>query len=221
MIAHVRLLHMVVYSSGTMSMILYGASKAREDQSYFENPIRSVFPHLDDEAISEIIELKKEPDLDTAVRGGQAGSLVLMHAGIEWCLIAVARAIATVSPGSFLPMLEKRQVTLQEALSQGHDELLNDRIESFLIQMDRQSLVERTRTIFRLINDSTISSGIFDEQKIERIEKLRNDCAHGRVGIADFSTIHADLEYLHEVAEFFIETVAKKFEIPYEKCTLP
>lgn len=216
-VAHIRLLHMTVYSRGTLSMIFYGVSKAKTDDSFFEESIRSLFPSLDDASVSEIAAMKKEMDLELAIKGGQAGSLVFMHAGIEWCLVAVAKAIAEVSPNAFLPLLKSKQVSLQEALSQNLDELLTERIDAFLHLMDRQSLVERTRTIFRLINDSDLPRGIFDEARVDRIERLRNDCAHGRVDVADFSTINDDLDYLRQIGEFFIDTVAAKFGIPYSR----
>lgn len=214
-VANIRLMHMDLYSHATLGMLLFGVSKTKCDPSFFEDPIRDVFPVLDGAEVSELAELKKEVDLEMAIKGGQAASLVFMYAGIESCLVVVAKAIAAVSPKSFIPLLKAKQVSLNEALSCDRDELLAERIKAFLLLMERQSLSEITRNIFRLINDPDIPRGVFDESRVDRIEKLRNDCAHGRLDAADFSMINEDLEYLRQIAEVFIDIVSQKFDIPY------
>ena len=220
-IANIRLLHMAGSAAFNLGIILYGIAKAHEDPSFLKGALHEVLPHLDDRTLNEIFTIKRDADLDQVLKGGRAASLIFMHAGIESCLVSVARAIAKISPNSFLPLFKGKQILLADAISGSKESILSEQIESYLAQMDRQSLVEKTRALFRLINNQSLSSqGKFDEAKVRRIEGLRNHCAHGRVDLADFSTVSDDIDYLREIGEFFIDAAAKTYNIPYKRASM-
>lgn len=215
--ARVCLLHMGVYADGMLRMVSYGLLRAKDDDAFFQEMVRRDLPQLNPNKISEIAQLKKEIDLDQTLKGSKAASLIFMHAGVESCLTDLAKLIADLDPHSFVPLLKGKQISFETAFKGDALHLLREQALVYLETMERQSLVHKTRTMFRILKDPSLETSDFDEIRVKRIENLRNDCAHGRVDVADFSTYYEDLSYLKTVGNFFVNAIAKKYNIPNPK----
>ena len=56
---------------------------------------------------------------------------------------------------------------------------------------------------------------VYDQENLTRIDKLRHECAHGKVDVADFSSIYKDIDYLiqalYDLSHFY------DYGTPFEK----
>jgi hypothetical protein len=96
---------------------------------------------------------------------------------------------------------------------------MHERIEIYLATVRRDSLLAKCVLLLRILQpESGIRGGfVYDSKRLELIESLRNDCAHGRVGIAEFSQIKSNLNYLHDVGTYFVDLVAAKYNIKLDE----
>lgn len=220
--AHVNLLHMSIYSSTLMSIVNLGLHHALLDNSFFTEPLRQIAPHLDAESLAEMSQITRELTSDQAMKGAQAACLIFVHAGCEAALTNAAK-VSLAEPSMWHDILARKQLTVADLVGTSPDQIVHQKIEEHLIEFDRDSIIRKTRTLFRLYqpNASALPGYVFSEERLQRIDALRHCCAHGGADVADFSTFDDDLEYLRQTGEYFIRVAAAAFKIalhePYFK----
>jgi hypothetical protein len=215
LVARVHLLHMAGYANTLISMVSYGLLHAQDDDEFFREAVQRTFSDLQGGSLDEVTSLTKEIKLDETLKGAKGACLIFMHAGVEACLVDLARIVIKLDEKAWYPLIENKKFSVGELHDKSLATLLASEVNGYLGEMERQSLVEKTRTLFRVLRPtpSPRKSFTFDEARVKRIEDLRNHCAHGSVDVTDFSTFYEDLEYLRQVGEYFIEIVANKFSL--------
>ena len=212
--AHLNLLNMSIYSSTLLSVVNFGLHHASRDNTFFTDPLRRIAPHLDDASLAEMSKLTRELTTEQAIQGAQAACLIFIHAGCESALTNVAKVAAT-EPTRWHEIITKKQLTVGDLIGTASEEIIRQKIDEHIVEFDRDSLIRKTRTLFRLYQPCTsaLPGYIFSEERLQRIDALRHRCAHGGCGVADFSTFDDDLEYLRQTGEYFVRLAAVAFKI--------
>ena len=100
--------------------------------------------------------------------------------------------------------------------------MLKDKLHEFINDLDRQPLLKKTSVLFSLFNTShSMKSYQFDLGQLERIDVLRYQCTQGGADVANLSSFDADMEYLEQTAEFFIDACAKELGIELPEIKIP
>ena len=209
MSARIHLLHMACYSSTLLSIVGVGLRQAMTDQAFFSEPFRRLRPDMDTAKLHELGGLQREITVDQAAKGAKAACLIFHHAGLEAALEKVARAAREVH-SRWHDLLANKQLSVQDLLSVDHSVVLQQKIDDRLTQFERDTLLSKTTTLFRVYQPTaTALDGYgFSQPRLERIDKLRHQCAHGGCDVADFSQFEDDIDYLTRTGEYFIRGAA-------------
>lgn len=221
--AHVKLLHMADYSGTMIRMMSYGLLRATEDEGYFRDSIKRIAPHLEGAQLEEITGLKQQMDLETALKGAKAAGLIFMHTGLESCLEELAAFDAKENPTDWAHLCSQRKVSLSDVLDKPRAEILKSLLDDYIKKFERDSLLEKLKAMLSVLRPASgqVQQYRYDESRLTRIDRLRNDCAHGRVDISDFSLVYNDIEYLRSTGEFFLSLLADKHQVTLDLKILP
>jgi len=216
--ASLMLMHMAVYSSAQRSITNYGLYHATMDDSYFSAPFIEAFGPLDDDKLKDIVKSSKEMSIEIIENGSKASALVFMYSGCESCLMSVFKE---AQPSLFYKLLEEKTASLGEFISKDITTILDEKIDEYIDWLSRQSLLKKTRDIFRLLAPSQIACQALDfkfsEEVVRKIESMRNDCAHGRIGVSNLSDADQHVDYLIDLGEFFINLSALSLNLPFSR----
>jgi len=221
--AHFKLLHMADYAGTMVRMMSYGLLQAIEDEGFFRDSAKRGAPHLEGEQLQEVIELKQQTDFDTALKGAKAAALIFMHTGLEGCLEELAELDAKANPADWAHLCSKRKVALSDVLAKPQTEILRASLADYLHKFSRDSLLEKIRDMLSVLKPESgkLHGYTYDEAKLKTIDQLRNDSAHGRIGVTDFSNVYSDIEYLRSTGEFFLSMLAEKHQTTLDLRILP
>jgi len=213
--AKVKLLHMAGYAHTMIRTMSYGLLKALEDEDFFKQPIKDLFPSASDDQLSEIIRLKRDRDLDEALNGAKAASLIFIHTGLESCLEVIARFGAEQNPNEWAHLFGNKKISIKEVVENSPSELLKIYAEKYLDTFSREPLPEKVKILLSVLkpNSGQYNDYKYDQEKLIRIDSLRHECAHGGIDLADFSSIYYDIDYLKDTGEFFLHLMATKHKI--------
>lgn len=212
--AQIQLSHMLIYSYNLLSIVSFGLHHALRDHNYFTEPLKEIAPHLAGAQLENVARMSREMTMDESIKGARAACLIFLHAGCESALSSVAKATA-LEPHRWNELINKKQVSIGDLIATDVETVLKNKIQEQLIEFDRDNLIRKTRTLFRLLQPPRNSSDgyTFSEERLTRIDLLRHKCAHGGCDIADFSTFEDDVEYLRQTAEFFVNSAAEVFKV--------
>jgi len=221
--AHVKLLHMADYSGTMIRMMSYGLLKATEDDGYFRDSIKQLAPHLEGQRLEEVTELKQQMDFKTALNGAKAAGLIFMHTGLEGCLEELAAFDSKENPTDWAHLCSQKKVPLRDVLDKPQSEILQALLEDYIHKFERDSLLEKINAMLSVLKPASgkLQGYSYDESRLSRIDRLRNDCAHGRVDVSDFSQVYNDIEYLRSTGEFFVALLAEKHQVALDLKILP
>lgn len=213
--AKIKLLHMAGYAHTMVRTMSYGLLKAIEDEDFFKTPIKDLLPQASDEQLEEIVKIKRNIDLDAALNGAKAAALIFVHTGLEGCLEVIAKFDAQQNPNEWLHLFENQKVTIRDVVDHARSELLGNCVEKYLEKFGREPLPEKLKILLSILKPDSgrYKDYVYDQGNLIRIDKLRHECAHGKVDIAEFSSIYEDIDYLKNTGEFFLNLMASKHKL--------
>lgn len=213
--AKVKLLHMAGYAHTMIRTMSYGLLKALEDEDFFAQPVKDSFPSAGDDQLSEIIRLKRSRDLDQALNGAKAASLIFIHTGLESCLEVIAKFGAEQNPNEWAHLFANKKITIKEFVDNSPSELLKIYACKYLNSFSREPLPEKAKILLSVLRpDSGQYEGYkYNQETLVRIDCLRHKCAHGEIDLADFSDIYYDIDYLKSTGKYFLHLMASKHNI--------
>ncbi len=206
---------MAGYAHTMIRSMSYGLLKAMEDEDFFRSPVKDMLPQASEEQIEEIVKIKRNIDLDEALNGAKAAALIFVHTGLESCLEVIAQFDAQQNPNEWLFLVENQKVTIRDVVDRDRSKLLGSCVEKYLEKFERTTLPEKLKILLSILKPESgqYKDYVYDQENLLRIDKLRHECAHGKVDIADFSSIYEDIDYLRKTGEFFLNLMALKHEI--------
>jgi len=212
---------MACYSSTLLGIVGHGLKHALQDDEYFTRGFRQLKADIDPSSLQYIGGLQREITIEHASKGAKAACLIFHHAGLEAALEKVAAA-SVIEPDRWHKIIGDKKLTIQDLVNKAPSEVIRSKIDERLIQFERDPLISKTQTLFRIYHPSaTILSGYgFSEERLTRIDRLRHQCAHGGCDVADFSSFEDDIDYLTRTGEYFINSAANALGIILHEPTL-
>jgi len=213
--AKVKLLHMAGYAHTMIRTMSYGLLKAIKDNDFFEQPVRDLFPSATDDQLSEIIKLKRDRDLDQALNGAKAASLIFVHTGLESCIETIARFGVEQNPYDWVHLFGNKKITINEVIDNDSSELMKNYASKYLKAFSRETLPEKAKILLSVLKPESgqYRSYRYNYETLDRIDRLRHQCAHGEIDLADFSNIYSDIDYLKSTGEYFLHLMAIKHNV--------
>jgi len=90
-------------------------------------------------------------DLKRALRRTAAASLVFAHSVFEGCVYDLLRMTVEAGPEDWLPLINNKQVTVNELATQSKDDILLRLVEERLGSLDHQSVLEKIDRLFAIV----------------------------------------------------------------------
>lgn len=210
--ANIRLLHMATYAETMISMMSYGLLKISQDKEFFEETITHLAPHINEQRLQEITQLIKERNIDSALKGAKGAALIFMHTGLEGCLEEMVEIDVKSNPKDWMKLFPNKKERIKNLLQWNKDELIASLAEAFVKKYRRDSLLQKLDSLFSVLKPSSgkMKHYQYDKKEIQRIDDMRHDCAHGRIDVANFTTLYEDIEYLKQTGKYFLSLMADK-----------
>ena len=121
-------------------------------------------------------------DLERALRRTAAASLVFAHSVFEGCVYDLLRMTVEAGPEDWLPLINNKQVTVNEIATQGKDDILLRLVEERLGSLDRQSVLEKIDRLFAIVapppNRQKFPNYVYDRGRIEELDRIRHTVVH-------------------------------------------
>lgn len=160
-----------------------------------------------------------EATAKNAVTSVRATNLVFGHTMLDALVFDCCRAATWVAPNDCLPYVERRKVDLQSVVGESADVLVHRALETFLEQLEKESLLEKVDfTYARCKPDkgfSAVNDYAFDRERLERLDRLRHETVH-TVGIkAAASFTDEDDEFLRKTGHHLMVMVARTFNLKF------
>jgi len=154
-----------------------------------EDITRKVFAHFEESLAATI----------------DSSSLVFMHAALDDTLLQCVAAIAHAAPRHLEDRVERRKIELREVRDSEYDRLLDQKLDQFLLQLERESLLVKTDLLLGVLRPTARElRGVhqFDRDRLSELDRQRHDVVHGS-GLRQLPNIEDDLAFIQFVGFLF------------------
>jgi hypothetical protein len=145
-----------------------------------------------------------------------AAALVFAHSMLDAAALDYCRVTALLSPQDWEPHVEKKRFELQEIRTKTADQLLEETLEKFLEELDRDSLLRKIDLLFQQCKPeakwSPIQNYEYDRERMKKLDQMRHEIVHGR-GPEAASMSPDDQEYLLSTSVFLMLLVNHRYGI--------
>jgi len=130
-------------------------------------------------------------------------------------LEVIAKFDAQQNPNEWLHLFGNQKVTIKDVVDHKRSKLLGNCVEKYLKLFEREPLPEKLKILLSILKPDSgrYKDYVYDQGNLIRIDKLRYECAHEKVDIAEFSSIYEDIDYLKNTGEFFFNLRASKHQL--------
>lgn len=157
-------------------------------------------------------------NLQTKVQGFQAAvdaaSLVFAHSVLDDAALGYCRVMGLHAPEEFLFKIRDKQVKLGEAIAQGASELIAEKVNGFLNDLERESLVKKIDLLFAICQpqpgQSSLKNFVFDMSRLRQLDSLRHDFVH-KQGNVLLPKGEEDIEYLRDTGNHLMGLLNERF----------
>ena len=189
-----------------MTYVHLGLMKSLTDTNSHESSILNITSHLN----KELLDIGQEE----AIKGSQGACLIFVHAGLNACLDSVAECSVQAEPEVWISKLSDKKIKVSDLIVRGKDKIIQELIREYINSFERFSLCSKANILLSIFKPKSQNDSFkFSQEKLGKIDKIRHGCAHGRIGVVDFSTFKSDLSYLIDTGSYFIQLGAKKYSL--------
>jgi hypothetical protein len=140
-----------------------------------------------------------------------AASLVFAHSVLDANAFDYLRVTALAAPKDWLPDVQNKQVSLEDVLRLKSDELFHQALKKRLEQLERESLITKIDVLFARCQPppkwSPMTDYQFDPQRLQKVDKLRQDILHGEALGRVIPNVEQELDYLNRTTMFLLGLV--------------
>lgn len=146
-----------------------------------------------------------------------ASSIILAHSALDCAAIDYCRVVKLIAPTDWERFIQNRKTPLSDLKQFIYEEILNEKLEKYLEELDHQSLLKKIDKLFQLCQPNSDFSPIFnytfDRDKLEKIDEIRNDIVHGKGLLSPLTTCDEDIIYLRDTSIFVMALVNIKYDL--------
>jgi hypothetical protein len=146
-----------------------------------------------------------------------AASLIFAHSMLDDSAWSYCRVCALIAPQDWESFVEAKKVDFATVQGKSSDEIRGDLIQIALDQLERESLLKKVDTLFRLCNPpkdfAPIDNYAFDRNRLEVIDNKRHQIIHANGLKAGLENIDDDLEYVKKTSNFLMGLVHRKYGV--------
>jgi hypothetical protein len=157
---------------------------------------------------------------EATVKYGQVGvdaaSIVFAHSFVDGAALDYCRVTTLIAPRDWEPALDQRQIKLSEIRELGYDTALRKKLDEYLEQLERESLLKKADLLFARCKPpekwSPMRDYVYDRDHLKILDDCRHDIIHGNE-IAIINHAHEEVDYLMRTVLFFMGLVNLRYGI--------
>ena len=147
-----------------------------------------------------------------------AACIILAHSILDAAAYDYFRVVEMVaSPDDLLPFVAKRQVTLEEIRGSDYKDVAREKIQQFVSQLKRESLLEKIDRLFQACrppaNFEPVRGHKYNRQRVLDLDNRRHEIVHGEGLKSPLLSCDDDIKYLVDTASFLLCLVHEKYQI--------
>ncbi|WP_236888341.1 HEPN domain-containing protein [Desulfoluna limicola] len=213
--ATIHIHHMANQAYSMIKSVAYAAQNAYDDDEFMKIPLQKEFPNADKDKLSELVKLQTEITLDDSIYCAQATGLIFTHSGLEKCIEEIIEFDSSQHPEEWVHFIENKKVSLKSIIEKSKDDIIKDYISDFTKNLKKESLLKKIDILLSIFkpNDGTMGDYKFDKEKIQHIDNLRHQYAHGKTGEPKIDETFSSIEYLIKTGDYFLSLMSEKYDV--------
>jgi hypothetical protein len=148
--------------------------------------------------------------------GVDAASIVFAHSFLDGAAFDYCRVTTLIAPRDWEPALDQRQIKLSEIRELGYDAILRMKLDEYLVQLERESLLKKADLLFARCQPpekwSPMGNYVYDRDHLKMLDDCRHDIIHGNE-ITVINRAHEEVDYLMRTVLFFMGLVNRRYGI--------
>ncbi|SRR6266496_2628693 len=144
-----------------------------------------------------------------------AASLVFAHAVFDATLFDYCRTIALWSWKEWVELVKDRKVSIAEVKESTKYRTLLDSIDKYLSQLERESILKKADTLYRVIRPgdyaSTVREYVYSRERLEAIDRARHEAVHQLRFHKGFEGIEETISYLRKTVVHFMGLIHRRY----------
>jgi hypothetical protein len=150
-----------------------------------------------------------------------AASIVFAHSLADSAAYDCCRVVASLAPTDWLPRVENRTLPLSEIKGRSFDELLNHKLNEFISDLERDSLLKKVDLLFALCRPpkkwAPIKDFTFDRDRLESLDRLRHEIVHGESVGRSIPSCEKEIEFLVRTPFFLMDLVTLRYGLELDR----
>ena len=144
-----------------------------------------------------------------------AASVVLVHSILDAAALDFCRVTALAAPKDWESVVEKRGVSLAEAKAINYDQLLDQKLKDYFVQLEREGLLAKADLLLARCKPeakwSPMNNYEYDRDRLERLDKFRHNVIHSDGLGLELKDADDEIDYLMRTALYFMGLVNKRY----------
>jgi hypothetical protein len=153
-----------------------------------------------------------------------AASLVFAHSLLDDAALQLGRVTAEASPGSWERFVGDKQIKLKDARDASYESLLQQKLEAYFNQLERESLLRKIDRLFEVCKPDRdfrpVRDFFFDKDRLESLDRLRHDIIHGPGPVSKLPKDDDDISFMKLCGIHLTMMVHKRFEVQLDSRVL-
>lgn len=163
----------------------------------------------------KFVELGVSQSAQTATNLVNAATILFGHSMVDGAAFDFCRVTALHAPQDWEPDLLNKQVPLSWIREQPFDEIRRLKLEDFLRELEMKSLKDKIDRLHARCRPergwSPMTDYVFDLERIERLDLLRQDIVHGNALGQPIENVVAEFEYMNRTCWYFMGLVNMRY----------
>lgn len=146
-----------------------------------------------------------------------SASLVFAHSIIDSIAFDCCYVSARLRPEDWMPQIGRRTIELFAVAKHTLDEIMHEKLEKYLKQLERESLLKKIDFIHEKCPRSNASGRVenysYDRERLEALDNLRHDVVHGEMVIPPLPNLDIDLEYIQKTCLYICFMILIRYNL--------
>jgi hypothetical protein len=165
----------------------------------------------------KLVEIMTEETVRHAQVAVDAASIVFAHSFLDGAAFDYCRVTALVAPRDWESALDQKQIKLSEAREMAYEQVLKKKLDEFLEQLERESLLKKADLLFARCKPpekwSPMSTYTYSRGRLEELDTYRHEVIHGDNLGKGIENAADHVDYLMRTVLFFQGLVNLRYDL--------
>lgn len=163
-----------------------------------------------------LVESMAREQVETYQTSIDSSSLVLSHSAIDASAFDYLRVIEFIAPIDHLEhFVIKKKLTLEELKEKTYEEIIKDKINKFIVSLDRESLLYKVDKLFQICRPpakfSPIEEYTFDRDRLAKLDSIRHEIVHGEGLKSPIKDCDNEIIYMRNTANLLMALLSHTY----------